>query len=103
MDPHNPIIIERNLMLDRLPNYRAPRMSGCILGLLLCSIVMLCALIVFLDHQVTAQAAPAERVQPALAHPLGCPIEDVRGRPLQATLSIQGEKKPRCYYGKKPL
>ena len=102
-DPHNPII-ERNQMLDRLENYRAPRMSGCMVGLLLCAAAILTALIVYFDSAPaeSKQAVAPERTLPLLAHPLGCPEEDAKGRRLQATLSIQGERKPRCYYGKKP-
>ena len=100
-DPHNPII-ERNQMLDRLENYRAPRMSGCMVGLLLCAAAILSLLIVYLDSAVPPAKAIIAAEGPVLTHPLGCPIEDARGRPLQATLSIQGEKKPRCYFGKKP-
>ena len=99
MDYHNPII-ERNLMLDRLENYRAPRMSGCMVGLLLCAAAILTALIVYFDSAPaeSKQAVAPERTLPLLAHPLGCPEEDAKGRRLQATLSIQGERKPRCYY-----
>ena len=102
MDYHNPII-ERNQMMDRLENYRAPRMSACMVGLLLSACAILTALVVYLDKSVPEPLMPPAVAEPALlTHPLGCPIEDARGRPLQATLSIQGERKPRCYYGKKP-
>lgn len=102
MDPHNPII-ERKIMMDRLENYTAPRMSSCIIGLLILSMALLSVVVVWLDRPAPApQTVQAPDSSAPLSHPFACPIEDARGRALQATLSIQGERKPRCYYGAKP-
>lgn len=102
MDPHNPII-ERKIMMDRLENYRAPRMSACILGLLLSTLALISVAVVWLDRPAAApNIVQAPDSSAPLSHPFTCPIEDPRGRALQATLSIQGERRPRCYYGAKP-
>lgn len=34
-----------------------------------------------------------------LYHPLACPQEDERGRPLTVTMKVVGERKMRCYFG----
>ena len=49
-----------------------------------------------ISQQAEAPSGLALRLP--MSHPLGCPEEDEAGRPLRATLSIKGEKRPRCYY-----
>ena len=95
-------------MIDRLEHFRAPESWRDLVPYTAILIVAI-AILAWLDSTVTPeqvapqipqQAGAAERrsVIPALSHPLGCPEEDEAGRKLRATLSIKGEKRPRCYY-----
>jgi hypothetical protein len=93
-------------MIDDLKGFEsAPPMGPWIVGGLLALMAVMSFVIVYLDRP--AEPAPTQTVQAPdsaapLTHPLGCPVEDARGRPLKATLSIQGERKPRCYYVANP-
>ena len=89
-------------MIDRLEKFSAPpRLGQLIVGApILAMVIWACHLDAPVDVP-TSSAAPAaaERTLP-LSHPLGCPEEDEAGRKLKGTLSIKGERRPRCYYGK---
>ena len=111
MDPYNPIIVDlmdskrKQIMLERLEKFEAPRswtqlVPGAVILIVAIAILAWLDSTVTPEPQIPQQAGAAERrsVIPALSHPLGCPEEDEAGRPLRATLSIKGEKRPRCYY-----
>ena len=96
---------------DRLEKFQAPRSPWDLFPGAVMALIALAACNMDFDSALTdekiiaesKQAVAAERtpsVRLPLAHPLGCPEEDERGRALQATISIKGEKRPRCYYGK---
>lgn len=89
-------------MIDRLEKFEAPRSWHDLVP----AAVLLLALIVVSNidfhSSVTDSKVQAEATEKVIAlpfaHPLGCPEEDEAGRPLKATLSIKGERRPRCYY-----
>ncbi len=99
-------------MLERLEKFRAPdSWTDLIPGaaILVTAILAIAALEATVEPEpkISQQAEAAERTLPQravlpLSHPLGCPEEDAEGRPLKGTLSIKGERRPRCYYGKLP-
>mgnify|MGYP001561190473 CR=1 FL=1 len=118
MDPYNPIIVDlmdskrKQIMLERLEKFEAPRhWTQLVPGAVL--LIVAIAILAWLDSTVTPEQVEPKIPQQAgatqegeraslaipFAHPLGCPEEDEAGRPLRATLSIKGEKRPRCYYG----
>lgn len=91
-------------MIDRLEKFEAPRSwHDFIYGAILIAL-MLFAILIPQPPSEKISATKAEAPSGAsttlpLAYPLGCPEEDEAGRPLKATLSIKGERRPRCYYG----
>ena len=95
--------------MERLEKFHAPKSwrDFVVAGVLLSFVLLMGCLerhSSVTDAQVIAEksqqavAAERDRVLP-LAHPLGCPEEDEAGRRLRATVSIMGEKRPRCWYG----
>ena len=88
-------------MIDRLEKFEAPRSPWDLLpGALLLAIGLAACGLDYesakTNEKIVTEAAG--RVAP-LSYPLGCPERDDMGRSLTATLSIKGEKRPRCYYG----
>ena len=93
-------------MLDRLEKFEAPRhWTDLVPGAAI--VIAAIAATAYLDSTVEpepkisqqAEAPSGLALRLPMSHPLGCPEEDEAGRPLRATLSIKGEKRPRCYYG----
>ena len=93
-------------LIDRLEKFQAPRSwHDFIYGAILIALVLFAILIPQPPSEkpsATKAEAPsgASTTRLPLAYPLGCPEEDEAHRPLKATISIKGEKRPRCYYGR---
>ena len=95
-------------MMERLEKFHAPKSwRDFVPGAIILSFVLLMGCLErhssVTDAQVIAEksqqavAAERDRVLP-MAHPLGCPEEDALGRPLISTMSVIGDRRPRCNY-----
>lgn len=95
-------------MLERLEKFQAPPswhhlIPAAIMlaiGLVACNLDFESAKIdekVIAESKAKAEAPERVRALP-FAHPLGCPEEDTNGRKLTATVSVIGERRPRCVY-----
>ena len=100
-------------MIDDLKNFEAPPARHWLLAAPMLAIVLWACNVDFDSAQVNdkivaeskahaeAPSGPTPSLTLPMAYPLGCPEEDEAGRKLKATLSIKGERRPRCYYGGK--
>ena len=97
-------------MIDRLEKFEAPPTHHWLLAAPFLALALWACNIDFESAQTdakvikesVAKAEASERtpsVRLPMAHPLGCPEEDEAGRKLRATVSVMGEKRPRCWYG----
>ena len=91
-------------MIERLEKFEAPPARHWLIAAPILALTMFACKVDYhsavTDSKVQAEAAERAKALPALTYPLGCPEEDERGRPLRATLSVKGERHPRCYYGR---